>query len=56
MKNSADIFRDPATNEIVVLDEKGIEIFRRPKSEQMIAVAHSIYLSCKHPKERSLST
>lgn len=41
--NKADIMRDHAKNEVVVVDKSGKEIFRRPYNQQFISIAHDIY-------------
>lgn len=48
MKNGADIKLDRTTNEVVVLDNKGLEVFRKPKTEQFISIANSIYMCHKY--------
>jgi hypothetical protein len=50
MQNKADIKLDHATNEVLVLDKKGKEVFRKPKTEQHVSVAHSIYIYHKYSK------
>lgn len=50
MKNKADIRLDYSTNEVFVLDKKGKEVFRKPKTEQYVSVAHSIYIYHKYSK------
>lgn len=50
--NKADIFRDRATNEVVVLDRNGKETFRKLYSANIVSVAHLIYMACKY-EERS---
>ena len=48
MKNKADIRRDRATNDVVVYDENGKEIFRRPYCEQVLSIANAIYMAHKY--------
>lgn len=48
MKNRADIKLDYLTNEVVVLNRKGKEVFRKPKTEQHISIANSIYMYHKY--------
>lgn len=48
MKNKADIRRDRATNDVVVYDENGKEIFRRPYCENVLSVANAIYMAHKY--------
>ena len=50
MKNKADIRLDYSTNEVFVLDKKGKEVFRKPKTEQHISLASSIYMYHKYGK------
>ena len=50
MKSKADIKLDYSTNEIFVLDKKGKEVFRKPKTEQHISLANSIYMYHKYGK------
>ena len=35
-------------NEVVVLDKKGKEVFRKPKTKQYISVANTIYMYHKY--------
>ena len=51
MKNKADIFHDRKAGDVVVIDERGKEIFRRKRSEQIISIAHSIYLAHKYKEK-----
>lgn len=56
-KNKADIFRDHATGDVVVLDENGKEVFRKPYSRQVVSIAHDIYMSHKYePKSLAGAT
>ena len=48
MKNKADIIRDHKTNEVVVIDKKGKEVFRQPYSQQTVSIAHDIYMYHKY--------
>jgi hypothetical protein len=48
MKNKADIFLDKSTLEVVVVDECGVEVFRRAKTEQTVSIANAIYMSHKY--------
>ena len=48
MKNKADIFVDHATQEVVVIDERGVEVFRRAKTAQTVSIANAIYMSRKY--------
>ena len=48
MKNKADIKLDYATNEVFVLDKKGRDVFRMPKTEQNILIANAIYIYHKY--------
>lgn len=48
MKNKADIKLDYNTNNVVVLDKRGKEVFRKPKTEQYILIANSIYMNHKY--------
>ena len=48
MKNKSDIFRDRNTNEVVVIDETGKEIFREQYSKQIVDIAHCIYFAHKY--------
>ena len=48
MKNKADMRRDHNTNEVVVYDENGKEVFRKPYTEQFISIAHPIYMYHKY--------
>lgn len=50
MKNKTDITIDHLTNEIVVLNSKGDEVFRKPKTQQTISIAHDIYMFNKYEK------
>ena len=50
MKNKADIRLDHSANEVLVLDKKGKEVFRKPKTEQHISLANSIYMYHKYGK------
>lgn len=52
MKNKADILKDHNTNEVVVIDEIGKEVFRKPYTEQFISIAHDIYFYHKY-KDRA---
>ena len=52
MKNKADILKDHDTNEVVVIDKQGKEIFRKPYTKQFISIAHDIYMCAKY-KERA---
>lgn len=51
MKNKADIFRDHRANDVVVINKKGKEVFRRPYTQQTVSIAHSIYMACKYGEE-----
>lgn len=51
MKNKADILKDHKTNEVVVLDKHGKEIFRKPYTEQFISIAHDIYMCEKYEEQ-----
>lgn len=54
MKNLADITIDRKTGEVVVMDERGKEVYRAPKTEQYISIAHAIYMSHKYrPREEA---
>ena len=46
--NKADIKLDYKTGDVIVLDAKGKEVFRKPKTEQHISIANAIYMSHKH--------
>ena len=48
MKNKADIKRDRQTNDVVVYDEHGKEVFRKPYSQQILSIANAIYMYHKH--------
>ncbi len=48
MTNKADILKDHSTNEVVVIDKQGKEIFRKPYTEQFISIAHDIYMCAKY--------
>ena len=48
MKNKADIKRDSQTNEVVVYDENGKEVFRKPYSRQILSIANTIWMYHKH--------
>ena len=48
MTNKADIFVDRATQEVVVLGERGVEVFRRAKTVQTVSIANAIYMSHKY--------
>ncbi len=48
MKNKSDIKLDHSRNEVVVLNQKGQEVFRKPKTEQYISIAHAIYMFHKY--------
>lgn len=48
MENKADILIDHETNDVIVLNNYGKEVFRKPKSEQTIAIAHDIYMNYKY--------
>ena len=48
VNKNADIRRDRQTNDVVVYDKNGKEVFRRPYNQQTIEIAHSIYMSCKY--------
>lgn len=50
MKNKADIKLDHYTNEVFVLDKKGKEVFRMPKTEQHISIANTLYMYHKYSK------
>ena len=52
MKNKADILKDHNTNEVVVIDDKDKEVFRKPYTEQFISIAHDIYMYHKY-KDRA---
>ena len=52
MKNKADIFKDHNTNEVVVVDAQGKEVFRKPYTKQFISIAHDIYMYHKY-KDRA---
>lgn len=52
MKNKSNIFRDRNTDEVVVIDETGNEIFREQYSAQIVSIANCIYLAHKY-KDRS---
>ena len=47
-KNRTDLFIDHNTNEIVVIDATGKEVFRKFKTTQTIAIANAIYMSEKY--------
>lgn len=51
MKNKADIKRDRQTNDVVVYDEYGKEVFRKPYSQQVLSIANTIYMYHKHHQE-----
>lgn len=55
MKNKADMRRDHNTNEVVVYDENGKEVFRKPYTEQFISIANPIYMyhKYKHQHEQN---
>lgn len=48
VNTKADIRRDRLTNDVVVYDKAGNEVFRRPYGQHTVAIAHSIYMSCKY--------
>ena len=48
MTNKSDIAVDHNTAEIYVLDKHGKEVFRKPKTEQTVAIAHDIYMFNKY--------
>lgn len=48
MKNKSDIKLDHSRNEVVVLNQRGQEVFRKPKTEQYISIAHAIYMCHKY--------
>ena len=48
MKNLADIKLDYDTNEVIVLNAKGKEVFRKPKTEQIISIGRDIYMFHKY--------
>lgn len=48
MENRANILIDYDTNEVYVLNNYGKEVFRKPKSKQIIKVAHDIYMGYKY--------
>ena len=48
VNDKANIRRDRATNDVVVYDKHGKEIFRRSYSQKTVEIAHSIYMSCKY--------
>lgn len=49
----ADIFRDRTTGDIVVIGKTGKEVFRRPDSQQIISIAHAIYMAEKYGTENN---
>ena len=51
MKNKADIKRDG--HDVIVLDEKGREVYRQPKTAQTVSIAHRIYMCHKYEKPRT---
>ncbi len=51
MKNKADILKDHATNEVVVIGKTGNEVFRKPYTEQFISIAHDIYMCEKYEEQ-----
>ena len=48
MNNQASMFIDHSTNCVVVTDEFGVEVFRNPKTEQNISLAHTLYMYHKY--------
>lgn len=48
MQSKADIRLDYKTGDVIVLDSKGIEVFRKPKTEQTVSIANAIYMFHKH--------
>lgn len=48
MKNKSDIKLDYTTNEVLVLNKKGKEVFRKAKTEQNISIANCIYMYHKY--------
>lgn len=48
VKNKADIYRDRRTGDVVVLDESGSEVFRRPYSQEIVSIANAIYMAHKY--------
>lgn len=46
--NKSDIRVDRNTLEVVVVDENGIEIFRKPKTEQYVSIANAVYMCHKY--------
>ena len=55
MRNNADIALDRQTGEVIVIDERGKEVYRAPKTEQHISIANTIYMyhKYKHHPNRS---
>jgi hypothetical protein len=55
MRNNADITHDRQTGEVIVIDERGKEVYRAPKTEQHISIANTIYMyhKYKHHPNRS---
>lgn len=51
MKNKADILKDHKTNEVVVVNNKGEEIFRKPYTEKFISIAHDIYMCARYEEQ-----
>jgi len=51
MKNQSNIKLDHTTGEVVVLDEHGKEIFRKPKTEQYVSIANDIYMYHRYKDE-----
>lgn len=48
MASKAEIKRDTRTNEVYVIDNNGNEVFRKPYSHQIVAIANSVYMSEKY--------
>lgn len=46
--NRTNICVDRNTLEVYVVDEKGIEVFRKPKTEQTMSIANTIYMYHKY--------
>jgi hypothetical protein len=55
MKNKADFKRDRKTNDVVVYDDNGKEVFRRPYNKQNLSIGNSIYFAYKY-KEKGVKT
>ena len=56
MKNKAEINVDRQTGEVVVVDERGKEVYRAPKTEQHISIANTIYMYHKYKDRPSRGT